>query len=409
MIRKTNSFDNAAESKRFSFGDLYETTKGRDVYIWGAGHYGVGLYRKCKEYGIAVKGFIDKNPLLENTVMEELTIFGLAVLEKYEEKKPFLLLAATGSINQLEEYCILHGFKKNIDFYFTKDIPEYLVDIVGRCNLRCPSCPRGNSPHNSIRGMMDVELFKKIIDKIMLETPDLVSLMLYNWGEPFLHPSLPELIAYVKTKNISVGLSSNMSIEKNIDKALMANPDWLKISLSGYYQNVYATTHTGGNINLVKSNMYRIRYLIDKYKLTTKVSIGYHKYLNNLGKDLEKMQELCNELGFILTDMNAFYMPIERIIDNYEQKTVKHLKELSPLFINTDVYKIKSAPTKTLCKYLNQILIDCNGKIQLCCMTYDDINNFDMDYLSISLQDIVKIKKTHDFCNKCKAYGLAGL
>jgi MoaA/NifB/PqqE/SkfB family radical SAM enzyme len=426
MIRKTNSFDNAAkfntgashslvsnESTPFSFGDLYETTKGRDVYIWGAGYYGVSLYRKCKKYGIEVNGFIDKNPLLENTVMEGLTILGLAVLEKYKEAKPFLILAAPTAVEKMEAFCSQNGFEKDKDFYSTKNNIEFFIDIAGICNLACPSCPRGNSPRNSIKGLMDVRLFKKVVDKISVDEPNLSCLGLFNWGEPFLHPNLAECIDYLREKNIYSVLSSNMSIEKNIDSAVQANPDWLKVSLSGYYQDVYATTHTGGNIHLVKSNLYRIRYLIDKYKLTTKVEIRYHKYLNNLGQDMEKMQELCRELDFTLYDIVAYFQPIERIIDYHEQKSIKNLGELAPLFIDKKVYNVKNGyteKTKVPCKYqTSQIVIDCNGKIQLCCATYDDVNNFNVDYLTTSLQDIVKMKLTHEFCNKCKAYGLAGL
>ncbi|MDR0415149.1 MAG: hypothetical protein LBH84_07025 [Prevotellaceae bacterium] len=393
-----------------SLAKLCETTRNRDVYIWGAGYYGVSLYRKCREYGVEIKGFMDKNPLLENTVVEGLTVFGLAVLEKYKEKKPYLILAAPLSTEAMEAFCIQNGFEAGKDFYSTRNIKEFLLDISGTCNLVCPSCPRGCSPRNAIKGFMDVALFKKIVDKILADEPDLTCLALFNWGEPFLHPSLAECISYLKEKNIYSALSSNMSIEKSIDSALRANPDWLKVSLSGYYQDVYATTHTGGNVNLVKSNLYRIRYLIDKYQLSTKVEIRYHKYLNNLGRDFEKIQELCKELDFALYDVVACLMPFERIIDHHERTPVKNLEKLLPLFIDKEVYQVKKVDSKTAsksCRYQSsQILIDCNGKLQLCCNTYDDTNNFDMDYLTTPLQDIIKEKQAHDFCKKCKKYGL---
>jgi MoaA/NifB/PqqE/SkfB family radical SAM enzyme len=393
------------------FAKLREATQGRDVYIWGAGYYGICMHRKCREHGVAVKGFIDRNPLLVNTLIEGLTVFGLNILEKRKEKKPFLILAAPTMSVGMETFCVQNGFEAGKDFYSTRNIVEFVVDISGTCNLACPSCPRGNSPRNAIKGFMDVSLFKKVVDKILADEPSLTCLALFNWGEPFLHPSLAECIGYLREKNIYSVLSSNLSIEKSIDSALRANPDWLKVSLSGYYQNVYATTHTGGSINLIKSNLYRVRYLIDKYKLSTKVEIRYHKYLNNLGQDLEKVQELCQELDFALYDVVAYYAPIERILDYHERRPVKNLEKLMPLFIDKEVYKVKNeAPARvsTTCKYqTSQILIDCNGKLQLCCATYDDANNFDLDYLTTPLQDIVKKKLAHDFCKKCKRYGLS--
>lgn len=254
---------------------------------------------------------------------------------------------------------------------------------------------------------MEVELFKKIVDKILVDEPGLPCLALFNWGEPFLHPCLSECIGYLKEKNIYSVLSSNMSIEKSIDAALRANPDWLKVSLSGYYQEVYATTHTGGNINLVKSNLYRIRYLIDKYRLSTKVEVRYHRYLNNLGKDLEKMQELCRELDFALYDIVAYLQPLERIIDYHEHKQVKNLEKLLPLFIDKKIYEVKREKSGVCHYQTKQVTIDCNGKLQLCCGMYDDVNNFDMDYLTTPLPKIVEKRLAHDFCKKCKRYGLS--
>ena len=67
----------------------------------------------------------------------------------------------------------------------------------------------------------------------------------------------------------------------------MAEPDIIKISLSGFYKEAYDKTHTGGDINLVKSNLYKLKYLIDRYKKDILVDINYHKYIDNSGKNLK--------------------------------------------------------------------------------------------------------------------------
>jgi hypothetical protein len=119
--------------------------------------------------------------------------------------------------------------------------------------------------------------------------------------------------------------------------------------------------------------MYRIRYLLDRYKLKTKVEVGHHKYLNNLGKDFEKMDDLCYNLGFFMRDITAYFGPIEHRIDFYENKEIKNLTGLYPLFINKDVVSINGYDIRSseLCKYqTNQICIDCAGKVQICCNKY---------------------------------------
>jgi len=54
----------------------------------------------------------------------------------------------------------------------------YYIDIVGTCNLRCPSCPVGNYlPHDFMdlqrpKGFMKLALFEQILDKIKRENSD---------------------------------------------------------------------------------------------------------------------------------------------------------------------------------------------------------------------------------------------
>ena len=135
----------------------------------------------------------------------------------------------------------------------------FTIDIVGSCNLKCPSCAHGTDTSMVPKGFMTLDDYKKIIKKIM-EDVDLVShISLYSWGEPFLHPKLDMFINYAHEMGIATAVSTNLSTisSQQIEKIIKTSPDYLKISLSGYYPEVYNTTHTGGDINLVKSNLYK--------------------------------------------------------------------------------------------------------------------------------------------------------
>ena len=86
-------------------------------------------------------------------------------------------------------------------------------------------------------------------------------------------------------------------MNSKIDIVAKCEPDYLKISLSGYYPEAYNNTHQGGDITLVKSNLYRLKYMLDKHNSNTLVDINYHLYKDNNGKNLKKMTELAEELG----------------------------------------------------------------------------------------------------------------
>jgi hypothetical protein len=60
---------------------------------------------------------------------------------------------------------------------------ELLMDVVGSCNLRCPSCPVGNIGKINQTGKTDVSVFQDIIAKAD-DNYAIYRVSLYNWGEP---------------------------------------------------------------------------------------------------------------------------------------------------------------------------------------------------------------------------------
>jgi organic radical activating enzyme len=401
------------------FSNLKKIIAGRDVYVWGAGYCGCSLRKKCENSNIPVKGFIDKNPVLLGKYLDGIKIYGIDIIENFKTNI-FLICAvplnAANMANTLERY----NFKNGIDYVSNSNIVEFYIDIVSMCNLTCPSCPRGNSRQKRSvafkindrgkAGFMDINLFNDIVDKMLSDEPNIHCLALFNWGEPFLHPHLDKFIDTLKTKNIYSVLSSNLSIDKNFDQVIKSQPDWLKISISGYYQPSYSTTHTGGYVDLVKSNIYRIKYLIEKYNLKTNVEINYHKYKNNIDDDYFMIKKLADDTGFILHDVVAFYVPVERIIDISMGKEVAGFKELNPLFIDESVWKttpFMGGGGVECSLQKNQVCIDHNGNVALCCLTYDQENHLLLDYLTTSMDVITKAKMKHKFCLKCKALGLS--
>src|SRR4051812_48695307 len=82
------------------------------------------------------------------------------------------------------------------------------------CNLGCPACPTGLNLGLRTKATMPVALFRSAIDEM---GDYLFHMMMYNWGEPLLHKQTPEMISYAKSKDISVTLSTNLSIKLSDD------------------------------------------------------------------------------------------------------------------------------------------------------------------------------------------------
>jgi len=88
-----------------------------------------------------------------------------------------------------------------------RNFPKRIVlELTPICNLSCPMCPRHYIKDTD--GFMDVNLFKKLVDEIVIESPDAIILPFWR-GESCMHPNFVELIDYTLQRNLRVHLSTN--------------------------------------------------------------------------------------------------------------------------------------------------------------------------------------------------------
>jgi MoaA/NifB/PqqE/SkfB family radical SAM enzyme len=78
------------------------------------------------------------------------------------------------------------------------------LEVTNRCNLLCETCPRTFEDLEPPEDM-SWELFTSIID----QAPDLKRVVLHGVGEPMLVKNLPQMIRYLKARNIYVLFNTN--------------------------------------------------------------------------------------------------------------------------------------------------------------------------------------------------------
>lgn len=186
---------------------------------------------------------------------------------------------------------------------------RYFLEINSACNLRCPTCTKGNMEgYEHQTGLMDPDLMERIIDKIKCENP-LAIVFLYGNSEPFIHPKLAECIASVKRRGLNCQFSTNLNFIRNVDEVLAAKPDMIIISLSGFTQEVYVKGHAGGQIEKVKENMKVLAEAYAKTDHSTVISVNYHVYTDNEHEaDLMKVYAENLGLGFFRSYARAISM-----------------------------------------------------------------------------------------------------
>jgi MoaA/NifB/PqqE/SkfB family radical SAM enzyme len=279
------------------------------------------------------------------------------------------------------------------------------IDIVGGCNLRCPSCPVGNMPGTNPAGLMDLDLFEKIIRKGRRQHGARIAL-LYNWTEPLLHPRLPEFIRLVKREGMVCCISSNLNISRNLEDVVAAEPDSFRISLSGFTQEAYGISHVRGDIERVKENMRLLSNLLKRQRRKkTVVSVHFHKYLHNV-HEVEPMRNFVRELGFEWLENWAYLMPLEKAVQLTEGQLGPgerdFVEKRFALPIAQAIAAAEQLDGHKRCTLLeDQLVIDHRGNLNLCCTVFDLKANRLGTFLEMDEAAIAVAKTDHPTCRRC--------
>jgi MoaA/NifB/PqqE/SkfB family radical SAM enzyme len=133
-----------------------------------------------------------------------------------------------------------------------------VLDPTNVCNLKCPICPttKGELPQPS--GRIALEDYKRFVDRI---APHTYRLILYNWGEPFLHRQIVEMLDYAHRNRISTQISSNLNIlpREGAEALVSSGLDDLVVSCDGLTQKTYERYRVLGDLSKLTTNMNLIR------------------------------------------------------------------------------------------------------------------------------------------------------
>ena len=170
------------------------------------------------------------------------------------------------------------------------------VESGNVCNLRCPLCPTGQGDSSAQKGMLPYATFEKILDQL---GKDLITLRLYNWGEPLLNKHIVKMCELAYARRVSVKLSSHLNdlTPELAEGLLRAKVKKIYISADGATPESYAIYRRGGDWKVVMDN---IRMLVAKKREMNAVLHARHLALPRVppqrarGADRER---LAAELG----------------------------------------------------------------------------------------------------------------
>lgn len=118
------------------------------------------------------------------------------------------------------------------------------------CNLRCPECPSGLRAFTRPTGMLRTDFFRQTIDQL---SGELLYLVFYFQGEPYLNPAFLDMVSYASAKGIYTATSTNAHYlnDHNARRTVESGLDRLIISIDGTTQEVYEQYRVGGRLEKV--------------------------------------------------------------------------------------------------------------------------------------------------------------
>jgi radical SAM protein with 4Fe4S-binding SPASM domain len=164
------------------------------------------------------------------------------------------------------------------------------------CNLRCPECPSGLREFTRPTGMLKKDFFRETIDDIYKE---LLYLVFYFQGEPYLNPDFLDMVKYAHDKGIYTATSSNAHYltDEKAKATVESGLDRLIISIDGTTQDVYQQYRVGGKLDKVLEGARNI--VKWKKELNSKTPFVFFQFLVVKPNEhqIEEIKLLAKEIG----------------------------------------------------------------------------------------------------------------
>jgi radical SAM protein with 4Fe4S-binding SPASM domain len=235
------------------------------------------------------------------------------------------------------------------------------------CNLRCPECPSGLRAFTRPIGMLEKDFFTKTIDEIH---KDLLYLIFYFQGEPYLNPDFLEMVKYAAAKKIYTATSTNAHYltDENSRKTIESGLDRLIISIDGTTQEVYQQYRIGGKLEKVLEGARNI--VKWKKQMNSKTPYVFFQFLVVKPNEhqIEDVKKLAEEIG----------------VDGVRYKTaqVYDFENGNPLIPTIDKYArykkqangkytIKNSLDNNCWKLWHSCVISWDGLVVPCCFDKD--------------------------------------
>lgn len=240
-------------------------------------------------------------------------------------------------------------------FEYVEKFPyDIFIEVTNRCNLSCKMCAREHMRRS--QGVMDMTLYRKIIDEIASENP-FINIHYYHIGEPLTDPFLFQRLAYSRKKGLDNGVvftnGQLLLKDDNYKKLALAGLNTIGIDVDGFSESTYGLIRRGGSFGVVKRAVAEMYEFVRGEGIPVRIELAYHVYPKVNESDWPRFVNWCNR-------------------NNYEYKLVTMHKWTG---VNEDIPRTRVAGLSDMhafkrktpcCALWNGLTIDWDGAVVVC-------------------------------------------
>ena len=140
---------------------------------------------------------------------------------------------------------------------------EVVFELTNKCAYHCTICPREKMTRD--KGVMSMELYKKIIDEAIPKGMEFVTLL--GFGEPMLDKYFLERVKYAKEKKLSVSTDTTGYLlkEKISEELIKLKMDNIRFSCFSTTKEIYKKLHNLDTFDLAIERINKLLELKKKF------------------------------------------------------------------------------------------------------------------------------------------------
>lgn len=263
------------------------------------------------------------------------------------------------------------------------------------CNLKCPECPSGLRSFTRETGNLKSDFFRKSIDQISKE---LIYLIFYFQGEPYINPDFLQMVSYAKSKGLYTITSTNGHFlnDKNAKATIESGLDRIIISIDGLTQETYASYRKEGKLeNVIQGTKNLIKHKRELKSATPHIIFQFLVVRHN-EHEIEDLYNLAEEIG-----VDEVKLKTAQVYDfKNGNDLIPTQDKYSRYKLNNDgTYSIKHSLVNHCWKLWHSCVITWDGLVVPCCFDKDATHKLG-DVKKESFREIWKNKNYTNFRNR---------